>query len=267
VDLGGILVAGAGISFWHAFAVRPSLEAPTKGQNTYVRIPAQTFVDGQGVTHTIGPKEGFLASVSQDTGITYQDSGSFVRNLYPQIRRSETHFPYQGTKLMGRIAFDPKPLFGRPDLLGKEDLKLYSEIAVLGWEDYPFLYDKRGQRTPVMVGFNIPCFKLLDVLGVEAEYFGDRFPNDWEKSVRDGIPQPGSTNGTFDGEAQYEDDWKWSIYLRKQVSKGLYVSAQAASDHLRLANKDGYTYESLMKKTGWPFTGQWWGIFRVTASY
>lgn len=30
-----------------------------------------------------------------------------------------------------------------------------------------------------------------------------------------------------------QDDWKWSIYARKRVIKGMTIHAQAASDHLR----------------------------------
>ena len=56
--------------------------------------------------------------------------------------------------------------------------------------------------------------------------------------------------------------WKWSVYARKEVARGLYVSAQAARDHLRLADYNGWTYEEILKTTG-----QWWGILRVTASY
>ena len=262
----GVLTLGAGVSFSHLIAVRPSLESPKKENNTYVQIPGQT-ISRKGITHVIPTTNGFLGSLLRDDSLSFLDSVTNERQLYPEIQKTINHYSYQGTKLMGRIAIDPKPLLGTPAWLGNEDLKLYSEFAVLGWKNYPLLYERRSQRIPVMAGFNFPCFKVLDVLGIEVEYFGNKFVNDWEKSVRDGLPQPGSTNGTFDGEPVYQDDWKWSLYTRKQISKGLFISAQAASDHLRLANKDGYTYESLMKDTGGLFSGQWWGIFRVTASY
>jgi hypothetical protein len=171
---------------------------------------------------------------------------------------------------MARAALDPKPLFGSPDVFGQEDLKLYGEAAVLGLKDYPFLYEDVRQRIPVMVGFNFPGFKILDVIGVEAEYCAYKFPNNWQRSLFSRVPQPGSTQFTYAAwrASDYaQDDWKWSLYLRKEVSRGLHISAQLASDHLRLADKFGLTYQSLMKDTGNPFTGQWWGILRVTASY
>jgi hypothetical protein len=31
-----------------------------------------------------------------------------------------------------------------------------------------------------------------------------------------------------------KDNWKWSLYAKKQVVKGLNIYAQAANDHMRL---------------------------------
>ncbi len=270
-QVGGVFTVGAGVSLAHYFPVRPSAATPKSESNSYLVIEPQTFQDSAGNTHVIpGRMEGFPSILVQDTSISYLDSFTAARFFYPQIRQKTTYYTFKGVKLMGRVAVDPKPLFGSPSFLGAEDLKIYSEVTVLGVEDYPFYYNQLSQRIPVMFGFNFPAFKILDVIGLEAEYCGYKFPDDWEKSLRYGLPQPGSANFAASGwiASDYaQDDWKWSVYLRKQVSRGLFLSAQMANDHLRMADKAGHTYESLMKNTDNPFSGQWWGILRVTASY
>ena len=265
------LQLGYGVSWVHGIPVRPALVTPTSDENTFVRIPAQTFTDTAGNPRVLAaPVEGFKTALLADTNLTFQRSGSFSREFLPGLQREVTHFTYQGIKLMGRVGLDPKPLLGLTSLFGPEDLKLYAEAAVLGVSDYPFLYADIQDRIPVMFGFNFPGFKIIDVIGLEAEFCGYKFPNNWQKSLRSGIPQPGDANftyGNYNPDDFAQDDWKWSLYLRKQVSRGLFISAQMASDHLRLSDKAGFTYESLMKDTDRPFSGQWWGILRVTASY
>jgi hypothetical protein len=275
-NLGGVLEIGAGVDFHHLIPVRPSLETPqsvtNKDQNTYVQIPVQSFTDANGVQKTLNqPVEGFLQEVqSQNDSLTYQPVGATSLRLLEGLKRTETHYSYQGIKLMGRASFDPKPLMGSPAIMGKDDLKIYGEVAVLGLKNYPGLYNDIKERMPVMVGVNVPCFNFLDVLGVEFEYMAYPWPNDWKNSLRPGVPQPGNESFSYSSWSKKEghkDDWKWSVYLRKQLARGLFVSAQAACDHLRLPDKQDFTYESVMKDTGKPFSGQWWGIFRVTASY
>ena len=179
------------------------------------------------------------------------------------------YYTFQGVSLMGRFSIDPKPLFGSPKWMGNQDLKLYGEAAVLGLKDYPFYYANIRQRIPWMLGFNLPGFHILDVISLEVEYCSNPFPNDWQTSLREGFPIPGGQGfnpGSYADPGTHGDyvysPWKWSVYLRKEVSRGLFVSAQVAHDHLRLADVNGYAYEELLKDRS-----QWWGILRVTASY
>lgn len=279
-DLGGVLDIGAGVQFVNLLPVIPSLETPNNPDNVYYQIPAQTFTDSAGQTHTIAANQGFFESNWQNKDQTAWDDFSYhtdtanlasPRKIYPQVQGVKTtKFSFQGTKVMGRLTFDPKKLMGSPSIFGSEDMKIYTEAAILGIKDYPFLYEDIKQRIPVMVGFNFPGFHILDVIGIEAEYCANKFPNNWWKSLQDGLPQPGPAGfdwSNYDASNYKEDDWKWSLYLRKQVSRGLFVTAQMASDHLRLPDREGHTFESLMKDTGNPFSQEWWGIIRVTASY
>lgn len=88
------------------------------------------------------------------------------------------YYTFAGTKIMGRLAFDPKPLFGSPEFFGPEDLKIYSEAIILGVKNYPasldssspisnykpineFGYDNLIEKMPIMFGFNWPTHPLL----------------------------------------------------------------------------------------------------------
>jgi hypothetical protein len=179
------------------------------------------------------------------------------------------HYTFRGIKAMTRFSLDFGEMFGMTETMGENTFKLYGELALLGWKNQPFFYDKKPERMPVMFGLNIPTFKLLDMLCLEVEYRKSRFPNTTyfvfeqmyplpiteisDYSVYDlDAPRyadtthaefqwlesdPGHTNPTGFRDKQVEewkkDDWKWSVYARRQITEGLTLYAQAASDHLR----------------------------------
>ncbi|MBD3392774.1 MAG: hypothetical protein GF418_11785 [Chitinivibrionales bacterium] len=154
------------------------------------------------------------------------------------------YYQKAGTKLLGRVVFDPKQFF-LPERLGPQDLKLYAEGAVLGVKNYGGYYDNILERIPAMVGFNIPTFKLLDVLALEAEYYASPWKN---SPYDDGRPVP---NQSFElnpsktsyrrilhpaegaGDKAARDNLKWSLYAAKTIKERLTISARVASDHLR----------------------------------
>jgi opacity protein-like surface antigen len=213
------VTVGAGIACNHCLSTRPSEESPKLESNQIIRSAT--------VVHD-APNGQYL--------ITYD-------------RDSTSHYTFQGVKVAANASIDPKAYIPM-DFLGPEDLKLYGEIAVLGWKNYSYLYEKRSERMPIMVGFNIPTFKMLDVLSFELEYYNNSFVNNYRNVIYDAIPtwyraeeltptgMPGEYSLT---EAEYEfnqswakrDNWKWSVYGKKEVVKGVRIFAQAASDHLR----------------------------------
>jgi hypothetical protein len=148
-----------------------------------------------------------------------------------------------GLKLMGRFSLDPKPLLGLDGVFGPQDLILYSEAAVLGVKDYPKYYDDVWQRIPVMLGFNLPAFRLLDVVSLEIEYYGNTNMSDFGKVVADNswVPRPRAVFDVPDGKGgftrartdTYSDDWKWSLYASRIVAGHLKISGQVADDHFR----------------------------------
>lgn len=73
----------------------------------------------------------------------------------------------KGTKLMTRAAFDIKGVLGDVDsslthtIFGKSGGVLYSELAILGFRDYPDYYTKLSRRMPVMAGIHVPTHPFI----------------------------------------------------------------------------------------------------------
>jgi hypothetical protein len=204
---------GAGIACNHCLSVKPSRESPKVATNMVI------------------------TSASYDT----------VNSTYVYTRDSSSYYTFQGIKLSANAAFDPKAYIPM-DFLGPQDLKVYGEIAVLGWKNYSYLYEDRTERMPVMVGVNLPAFKVLDVLSLEVEYYNNRHINSYYSQYRgSGLPIPMfpgvEGQATLDEIAQYEsdskrDNWKWSVFAKKEIVKGIEIYAQAASDHIRPINAE-----------------------------
>ncbi len=179
----------------------------------------------------------FLGSVvSADEKTTTPQSDA---SRYLEGTDTSKCYTFRGTKVMGRFSFDPKKLLPFP-VFGSEDLKLYTEAALLGVKNYgvalhsPVWYNSILERIPVMIGFNVPTFKLLDVLSIEGEWWGNRYPNSMQGIVDDGLPLP-FLEGTqeIDSTKYKEDNIKWSVFGAKSFARYYRISFQAASDHMR----------------------------------
>ena len=158
---------------------------------------------------------------------------------------------------MGRFSFDPKPLFGIEDALGAQDLVLYGEAAVIGFNNFPIYYKSISERMPIMIGFNVPTFKTLEYLTVEFEYMKNPhinsdfipslFRNPQPKSLDHTQPEaPSIADPKYDfGQRDInwtKDDIKWSVTALK--SFGVWnVAGQVGRDHFRPL--DGYFRPSL----------------------
>ena len=158
-----------------------------------------------------------------------------VQNMSPGSRPKMHDITSQAIKPVMYFSFDPKPLMGS-NLFGPKDLIVYGEAAILGTKNYPVYYKDIWQRIPMMLGFNVPTFKVLDVLSVEAEYYGSRLLPAYKSP---GSPAYTSVPVPFlSGLPYYPSDWdkdnlKWSIYAERTLVRGVTLSAQAASDHSR----------------------------------
>ena len=167
----------------------------------------------------------------QVTGVSLDTS----LGIYNYTYDSTKYYTFQGVKLMGRVSVDPKAWFGE-GAFGAEDLKLYGELALLGIKDYPYMYEKKSERMPMMFGFNFPTFKLLDVLSFELEYYKTRFPTSLYQPIANQVPTIDLPQGTADQgpfDRANRNDWKWAVYGKREITRGIQVFAQVASDHFR----------------------------------
>lgn len=163
------------------------------------------------------------------------------------------YFSSAGTLLMARASLDLKQLLpreasgdGRPGRLGREDLRIFSEAALLGVSNYEVYYTRRTQRMPVMVGVNLPAFGLLDLVSLQVERFSSPYANNFlslgNAKATPFFPQ--GTNAEFSREEYYDaagqDDISWSLLLKKQVLPGLELHGQFARDHIRTVGTDWF---------------------------
>lgn len=158
-----------------------------------------------------------------------------------------------GTKVMTRFRLDPKAWFGGSESMGKDELVLYGEAAVIGLQNRAILYDDILRRIPVMVGFNFPTFGLLN-LSAEVEYYASKNSSDnlppqngsWLPGI---VGQPGTAR----------DDWKWSVNASRVVLGNIFMGLQVANDHLRL----GGTHNTATGQEAMRTPQDWYWAFKT----
>ena len=97
-----------------------------------------------------------------------------------------------------------------------------------------------------MVGFNLPTFKLLDLVSLQAEYFHSPYANNFlslgNAKATPYFPQ--GTNKEFSQSDYYDaatkDDFSWSVLLQKRILPGLNLYGQFARDHVRTVGTDWF---------------------------
>jgi hypothetical protein len=187
-----------------------------------------------------------------------QPTAQKLQNTYYSSNGNLDTLSWGGTKLMARVSFDPKGLlpFGLTNKLGKEDGKIYAEVAVLGLKSFTAykksitgadtslvvdsnmnFYSDINQRMPITVGFNIPTFQLLDYLSVEVEYFGWPYsPSlyNYENQLYT-LPQPIIPTTPLGQAILYTKNnyVKWSVNARKTLWGNFSIIGQIADDHTR----------------------------------
>jgi hypothetical protein len=144
---------------------------------------------------------------------------------------------FDGTKVMANAAFDPKAFTGDFGLLGPADLRLYGEVALIGLDNdsvHNAIYgDVFKNRMPVMVGFNLPAFKLLDFLSVEVQWYGSKLRDDLSGyNTTSGVRPSPLPVATADSNLT-RDNLKWSINGARMLGDHVRLSFQFANDHLR----------------------------------
>lgn len=233
---------------------------------------------------TIGAGVQFAHLISVDEQATTPKQttaggGIFLNNMY--IEDGDTSFyTFRGTKLMGKVCFDPKK-FIPFEIFGKEDLKLYAEAALLGLESYPandtnmrsqyknpWGYNSLKHKIPVVMGLNIPTFKVLNILSLELEYYGCPYPNSYRRRLGPGpsqsypVPDPQGNHPNMD---YTKDNWKWSLYAKKTFfDDHLGVILQFARDHTRNETviDEAFDYEEALGNND-----HWWWMMKLFAQF
>ncbi len=187
---------------------------------------------------------------------------------YIQENGDTAIYSFKGIKPAAVVAFDPKPLLPSSisDLLGKNDARLYGEVFVSGWEnrknyDSAVLFDtaqqmlqyyaNRSDRTVVMFGFNIPTFKLMDVLSLEFEHFPNRYPNSYRNALERNLATP------FNPVTPKQFAWRWSCYAKRTFLSKFFIVGQVARDHLRTTFPDLKLSE---KEDVLKYGKDWWWV-------
>ncbi len=280
---GNVLELGAGIDFAHLIPVTPSVTTPSQSEgnqkraNGYAQQNIQIITENaQGGSDTTyksfnGPlpksewqKPGYELTDTMIIKPTDPEerqaliNSSILDPLDPRYQKRYVsvagngvpqsqieHYTFKGTKVMGRFSFNLQSIL-ESDILNPNDLKLYGEVAILGLKNYPYFYEKRADRMPIMLGFNFPTFKLLDMLSVEVEYYSNPFPQDIQQVKFDvrpiwNLPIDEKTSAQpeayeFDPEvdgASGKDFVKWSIWAKKSLNDYVRIYLQVANDHYR----------------------------------
>ncbi len=218
----GVINIGAGLSFAHLFSVDKSITTPEDNSTLYF-----DNLDG----YDIDP-------VSGDT-VWNGDSA---------------YYTFKGTKLMLRGTIDPfaflRNLKGSAgDFFGQHGGKLYGELDIIGLKNYPdnshvnpitptnpYGYDDIKEKMPVMFGFTLPCWKILDICAFEFEFFDCPYPNDYSKVQQYGFPLPVDKpypDDEYNTDAYKNDSWRWTIFLKKNFVDHFGLLLQLSRDHLR----------------------------------
>ncbi|HEX2958195.1 MAG TPA: hypothetical protein VHO70_15280 [Chitinispirillaceae bacterium] len=196
-----------------------------------------------------------------------------LQSKYTRMEDS-LHKKWQGTKLDFRAVFDPKPIFGGMDFLGKDQLRIYTELAFLGLKDslevdtsnlanlrtldpdsaalkgLMFPANSILHRMPFMIGINFPTLKIVDLLSLELEWFYSPYANDWfglfdaEKPI---ARQPCCLK-QWDNYIN-KDNFSWSLHTTKSIGK-FEVRGIFGRDHTiyTLSNLHVGNFEQTMKR-------------------
>jgi hypothetical protein len=177
------------------------------------------------------------------------------------IYGNQKNYTFQSTKIAIRASFDVKS-FIPLNIFGNEDLKIYGEYAVLGLQNYathnvtyPAFYDTLSQRSPVMLGFNVPAFKVLDVLSFEIEYLKTPYlPTSYNVfQTQSPVPQ------TLQEKNFTLADTKWSLYVKKTLGAFALIG-QMARDHFQPNNNQLKAVERADVLLG---SQDWWWSMKV----
>ncbi|MDB5103621.1 MAG: hypothetical protein JWP91_1310 [Fibrobacteres bacterium] len=183
-----------------------------------------------------------------------------VGDLYPELHGTNTYYSFAGTIVTARMSFDPLSIVRKDGPFGKNAFKIYGEVGVLGWKNYPGFYEKRSERMPIMGGIYMPTFNRLDFLTFEMEKYTSKELPTYDKRSFLNVPQPGNhkeeVETLWDADRRKKDDLKWVISAKKSW-RGWGLVGQVGTDHMKLLNDGGSELFDVMSSPS-----QWYAQIR-----
>jgi hypothetical protein len=256
-SMGGFLQLGAGINFYHLFAIQPKL--------TNLDQSLWENIETSNASHTWDRLYSLMDTLRIDTLVNSTGGDSIVATV------DTTVLSHKGIKTVAFFNLDLKPLIGMNSTTS--ELQLYGEIGIIGLNSYNGVFGDLSERMPVMLGFNFPVFGLLDNFSFEVEWYGARFRDDYQYLMNNQSPLPASNTklnrtvtaagdsirirgNTYPNEEPFnvnnvtKDNWKWSLHASKVIQNSLRISAQVANDHFRFKSNAAGTplYEAATTK-------------------
>lgn len=230
---------GLGLQLDRLIPITPSLTTPSNPKNTWFTHQGQKYANN--------PDYYSLLAVGATADSNAAEAAAWMakKNLVDSLRTAWEANPasqpklekysFKGIKPIAMLSLNFKSLF-ETDLFHGDEMLLYSEAVLMGWEDMPVYYENRMDRLAVMMGFNLPTFGLLDQFNIEVERTSSKFVNGYRIAREGSLPLPDynydQVNG-YDPDDWKGDDFKWSFFLSRKIIEGFSIQAQVASDHLR----------------------------------
>lgn len=258
----GLLDMGAGVNFKRLIPIRASRTSVRTPENAWFTGPDGRQYSGNAVYYMNEAQfyENRLAEAASAADSAYylpraQEARARFDSVTAWITPASAgyidpdynYYSQAGVILNATVAVDLKKLLAPSSLLGKDDLRVYAEAAMLGVENHPVFYENALDRVPVMFGINLPSFGLVDLIALQFEVFPSPHANSYKSSIESNAATPELVtsadrlaSGRDYEDAFAKDDLAWSLLVRKQLTRGLTFSAQAARDHARMVSHAFY---------------------------
>lgn len=230
---------GAGVNFQRIIPVKPSHTQKEAASNSYFTKNGKNYT---GNLQYYDNAAGFYASHGQAVlAKEWKDQSDSIKAWRDSsgIVPGSEFYTTAGTVVMVYGALNLSSLLAS-DYLGENDLRLYFETALLGTTNYPVFYENRMNRLPIMLGFNLPTFKWLDLLAVQGEYYNNNYLNSTYSlgQSNTAVPYIASSSEPFYSQDAFmdvtqKDNYSWTVLAKKNILGCFTISGQISRDHLR----------------------------------
>lgn len=284
----GLIELGAGANFKRLIPVDAEKSVRKEAENSYVTRGGGTFV---GDPTYYRKRASFWSNIKLNKAVTPADSAfalaqaQYYTDYADSVSKNTTeggwrdpatglipgaeYYTPAGPMFMGRLSLDLKKIFPS-DRLSAQDFRLFTEVGLLGWTNYPVFYEKRADRVPVMVGFNLPTWGLLDLVSLQFEYFNSpNLNNTYQLGYRNYATavQPEGTLSHFSGDEYNDitkkDNYSWNILVQKRILSALSINAQFARDHMRTVGTNWFYGGRLEPMEILSRSSDWYGMLQI----